>query len=537
MSARKIKIIMIIKESSKNNSNRHISEFFDSLEYGIALCDKDLLVVIEKNKVFQTWLDTTNSGHLLENLVDQSTLQRIKKSIIKGRTFRFEKTLQLGQRNEHIEFSTKVITLSDNNAYLIIQGAVNNSAQQIGHMVKEHSELANKNQQLLAEAKNEAEAANVAKSMFLASMSHELRTPMNGILGMVQQMFKSDLSADQQSLLHTIEQSGDQLLYIINQVLDFSKIEANKIELHKESIDIKTLTKSVIAICSSTNFDNTQLTVEAKLTPHYIPNVLADDVRLKQILINLVNNAIKFTSLGTVILELSLNTITSKSCNIGFAVIDTGVGIPQDKVEHLFKAFSQQDASTTRNYGGTGLGLTISDQLIKLMGGEIHVTSQVDKGSQFSFDLCFPISQQPHRTQLPKKMNKPVDLTSNKNILVVDDTRINRKIISMAFDSTEANLFMAESGKEAIALFKKHAMDIVLMDCLMPNMDGFEATRQIRTLETNGMSALIIAITASASEEIGSKAKDSGMDDIMLKPFKFDELLSKVNYWLELKNN
>jgi len=527
---------MVIKENPSQTDDQLIPELFNYLEDGVALCDMELLLFIEKNNVFQSWLDAVEVDHLLINFVDPSIFQRIHKAIIKRRICRFEKNIKLGRRIEHIEFSAKVITLHGNRSFLLIQGTINNTALQLEQMIKDHGEIAEKNKKLLEQAINKAESANVAKSMFLASMSHELRTPMNGILGMVQQMFKSVVSTEQKKLLCNIEQSGDQLLSIINQVLDFSKIEANKVELHKENVSLTSLIENIVAICSNANTDD-KVKVQANIQTKSKLHVLADDVRLKQVLINLVNNATKFTKKGTVTIELCLLESTDEQCKVKFSVIDTGIGIHQDRIEHLFEAFNQHDASTTRNYGGTGLGLTISDQLIRLMGGQINVASEVGQGSNFNFELTFLVSNIEEVDSVNEIIEDPSDLITGKNILVVDDTRINRKIMAMAFDQTQANLFMAESGLEAIEHFKNNAIDIVLMDCLMPDMDGFEATREIRLLEEPLSPALIFAVTACASEEIGTRAKDSGMNDIMLKPFKFDELLLKINNWLNQRDN
>jgi len=530
---------MVIKEMTPQIDEKIIPELFNHLEDGVALCDTELLLFTEKNKVFQTWLDAVECDHLLINFVDPTILQRIHKAIAKRRICRFEKNIKLGRRLEHIEFSAKVITLAGDRTFLLIQGTINNTALQLEQMMKDHGKIAEKHKKLLEQAIDKAESANIAKSMFLASMSHELRTPMNGILGMVQQMFKSVVSTEQKNLLCNIEQSGDQLLSIINQVLDFSKIEANKVELHKENISLTSLIKNIVSICSNANNGNKEgkVKVKANIQAESIPHVLADDVRLKQVLINLVNNATKFTENGTVTIELRLLELTEKECTVKFSVIDTGIGIHQDRIEQLFEAFSQHDASTTRNYGGTGLGLTISDQLIRLMGGQIDVASEIGQGSNFNFELTFLVSNIEDVNSVNETTEEPLDLIIGKNILVVDDTRINRKIMAMAFDQTQANLFMAESGIEAIDLYKNNTIDIVLMDCLMPGMDGFEATREIRAIEEPLNPPLIFAVTASASEEIGTRAKDSGMNDIMLKPFKFDELLLKINYWLKQRHN
>ena len=234
------------------------------------------------------------------------------------------------------------------------------------------------------------------------------------------------------------------------------------------------------------------------------------------------------TNKGHVKIELDFLLVNGDECQLMFSIIDTGVGISQEKIKSLFKPFTQHDSSTTREYGGTGLGLTISSQLIKLMGSKIEVKSCLGEGSTFSFSLSLPISkQQTPTTSVPSIPAQPISM-KNKTVLVVDDNRINRKIVTMALDASQAKIIEAENGQEAVTQFINNKVDIILMDCLMPVMDGFEATVQIRELETDNQHTLIFALSASASSEIGERSIDAGMDDIMLKPFKFDELLNKI---------
>jgi len=224
---------------------------------------------------------------------------------------------------------------------------------------------------------------------------------------------------------------------------------------------------------------------------------MADDIRLKRVLINLVNNAIKFTKQGSARLNLSLLSACNQYCQVEFSVIDTGIGIEQEKIAELFKPFKQYDSSTTKCYGGTGLGLSISEQQ-KI-------------------------------TELNQNLLTEISTLEGKTVLIVDDNRINRKIATMALDSSQADILIAENGLEAIKKFKQHHVDIILMDCLMPIMDGYQATKEIRKLEKNEQHTLIFALTASASNEVEAQCISAGMDDIMLKPFKFDVLLNAIN--------
>jgi len=514
-----------VTNQSALSSTKLLSESITDLDLGLVLCDCDSLTIIEVNQTFSTWFNNASPNCNLEQLLDNKIIKRVNNAISKNRKYRFKLEIKIGAREEHIDFNSKVIVINKNK-YLLIQGVINNTEIQIAKMIKDHSVLAARNKKLLEYAKAKAETASHAKTMFLASMSHELRTPMNGILGMVQQFNKTSLTKQQEFLLNTIENSGDQLLAIINQVLDFSKIEANKIELHPISINAKNLVNDVIVLCISGIEISTDLSIEAIFNKEDFPQVLVDDVRLKQVLINLVNNAIKFTKNGHVKVELDFLSVNDDECQLMFSIIDTGVGISQEKIKSLFKPFTQHDSSTTRNYGGTGLGLTISSELIKLMGSTINVMSNEGKGSVFSFTLTLPVSDQ-QQAFIRGAASAPVSLL-NKTVLVVDDNRINRKIVSMALDESQAKIIEAENGQIAVEQFKKHKVDIILMDCLMPIMDGFEATERIRAHEKDDQHTLIFALSASASNEIEERSINSGMDDIMLKPFKFDELLNKI---------
>jgi len=511
---------------------KNLSELLNDLDQALILCHPETFKIIEYNQVFAKWYSTKLVHNSIEYIFDEDVIRRIANAVTKKRKYRFKVERIIGSRKEYIDFNTKLISTSEHQNYLLLQGSVNSTTAQLTKMIKDHSLITTKNRKIIEQAIKEAQAANQAKSMFLATISHELRTPMNGILGMVQQFYKTSPTHQQTDLINIIESSGKQLLAIINQVLDFSKIEANKIALHSSPTNIKDLLIDVISLCNNSVNNINNLKVMTVFKEDDYPIVLVDDVRLKQVLINLVNNAIKFTNQGSVTLKLNLLSVCDKYCQLEFSVTDTGVGIERERIPELFQPFTQYDSSTTRSYGGTGLGLSISQQLIKLMNSTIEVSSAKGLGSTFFFVLSLPITTQQKTTKLAQEPITEVSSLKDKVILVADDNRINRKIVSMALDGSQAKILIAENGLEAIEQFKQHPIDIILMDCLMPMMDGFEATKQIRKLETNQQHTLIFALTASTSNEVKEQCKAVGMDDIMLKPFKFDLLLSKINQGL-----
>ena len=340
-----------------NSKLIHLSELLNDLDYALLLCHPETLKTVEYNEVFSNWYSTVLAHNSLNDIFSEDVVKRIKHSVEKKRKYRFKVERVVGARKEHIDFNSKLISINGHQNYLLIQGSINSTEAQLTKMIQDHSIMAVKNRRLIEKAIDKAETANKAKSMFLASMSHELRTPMNGILGMVQQFYKTSLTAQQTELIEIIESSGSQLLGVINQVLDFSKIEANKIELHHSSTDLKGLITDVISLCSSSVISTNKLEIKPVFTEPDYPTVLADDIRLKQVLINLVNNAIKFTNQGSVQLRLSLLSVCNQYCQLEFSVIDTGIGIEPHKITELFQPFTQYDSSTTRTYGGNRVGL------------------------------------------------------------------------------------------------------------------------------------------------------------------------------------
>ncbi len=404
----------------------------------------------------------------------------------------------------------------------------------------------NKSNDLIKKAQYEAENARRIRDEFLANISHEIRTPMHGVLGMTSLLLDTELNDQQKEFARIIEKSSQSFMNVINDILDFSKLKTGEVELHYATFDIFRLVDEVIADLSE-NADRKGLKLKAKIDPN-IPNLLqGDSLRIHQILINLTGNALKFTEKGEVVITVDLLNETDAAIRLFFSVIDTGIGIHKDNMHRLFKSFSQIDPSLTRKFGGTGLGLVISKQLVKIMGGEIGVSSEEGKGSNFWFKLMLKKQKErrtiqttelPLHRKLSRFNDKQQEFGPHKGkhikVLLVEDDNISQLVAKLTLKKLGYSVVIASNGKEAIKILCEKIFDIILMDIQMPEMDGIETTRFIRSVESapQNRNIPIIAMTAHLLDSDRGKCLNAGMNDYITKPISEEELSSVMQRWI-----
>ena len=382
-----------------------------------------------------------------------------------------------------------------------------------------------------------AENAKEARGQFLANMSHELRTPMNGIIGLSDILAEKGLQDENQNLIEAVNSSAKSLLILLNDILDFSKIEAKELTIEKTPFNIRKTIGQVEALQAPIATQK-NLTLQTEIKGDVPEFFIGDPSRLQQILNNLINNALKFTQDGYVNVSLSGQALDQNNYALNIVVEDTGIGISDDKLDAVFEQFQQADKSTARKYGGTGLGLSITKNLTELMGGTIAIKSKEGKGTKLTLRLSFPIANEHDHNDKYEDSYNNVGIDTSAKLMIVDDHPINLLFLRQALTNIGfKNFDEASCGKQAYDLCKNQAYDLIIMDCQMPEMDGFKATRKIREIQTLQIPPIIIAATANAMKGAKDQCIAAGMDDYISKPIDKNELRSLLGRYIPSNEN
>jgi PAS domain S-box-containing protein len=507
---------------------RHLSMITDALPVLISYVDKDLIYRFH-NKAYGRWYGTKAENcngipikKIIGNELFNFVLPYLKEAFA-GKTQSFEfKTLRDG--TEHTMIGNYIPDIKPSGE---VQGVI-----VLSHDITDLLTLQKEKNQLLLEQQTALESARL-KSQFLANMSHEIRTPLNAVIGISTLMMNTELTEKQQNYCHAILTSGDALLTVINDILDFSKIDAGKLDFEFVNFSLHQVLAESFAPFSHLS-QSKGVTFLKDIDPNLPLHVQGDPGRLRQVLINLISNAFKFTEEGHVKLRVRLESQNEDGAQVRFEVVDTGIGMSTATIDKIFQAFAQGDLSTTRRFGGTGLGLTISKFLTECMGGAIECKSIEGKGSTFALKIPFKISSDASLHIATASKDIALAIRSQPiHALVVEDSALNQMVIKNFLELFGCSIDVVENGHDAVKAVKSKRYDIVFMDCQMPVMDGYEASRRIRQMESSGdVRVPIIAFTASAMKGDRERCLEAGMDDYLAKPIHMQALDKILQRWV-----